>query len=459
MVIATPNLLEKFQSVFLHKHDRTGPYSTPRWIHPGEMVRQFSSPTKFQLIPLTASGEVAWPENGFEARGKFWEELKRWKHVAIRCETKGAFLSCRRKTHIPGLGDSALVEYRRTIGSSERFELHHFPDTESFSFRSHNGLYLSNNKALGSIVFRSESSRDGATIASHRAWELTPIMNFSSTDERVKFLGVIDNSRRVVMKLQPTEEEGQEQDEHEHEYMRHAARTVLEDIQAEGLRRGECTHFHTPNGDCHYYARDKHGVVSMVVVSKGFSRALAGECVNDLGAIYKKFAKGHTKTGLANQGTQTNEKKIQNELRFLVWNYNEHNETFRHHPLRKMICDQMEDAIDRVLDYKGNKITLGERVEALNGTAERFRNTMRRLRKKRVSKWIVAGAVWGGVVGGTGGGMVGMVLGGPTVAALLGAQGAKVGAFVAGSGASIGVARCNTPRMWKNYVPSSNYGI
>jgi len=81
---------------------------------------------------------------------------------------------------------------------------------------------------------------------------------------------------------------------------------------------------------------------------------------------------------------------------------------------------------------------------------------MRKLRARQISKWIVAGAVWGGLVGGVGGGAVGLAVGGPAGAAILGA---KVGAVSVGSGVSVGMARCNTPLMWKNHVPSSTYGI
>lgn len=429
------------------------------------MVRQFSAPTRFKLVPLASSGVILELQEGFEARGSFWSELKRWKHVAIFCEKKGTFLSCRRKTHIPGLGDSSLVEYRTTIGRSERFVLQNFPTSESFSFRSHNGLYLSNNKALGGLVFRSESKQDGATIASHRTWEITPILGFSSTDQRIKFVGVIDNSKRLVMKLQPTEEEDwgcvepeSERSLRDNDYTRHAAHSVMGDILVEGLRRGlrrgESTHFHTPNGDYHYYVRDKRGVVFMVVVSEDYSRALAGECVNDLSAIHKKFARGQTGRGFTKQGKE----RIESELRFLIWNYNEHNETFRHHPLRKTICDRMEKAIDRVLDSKGSNNKSRETVRELNIIAEEFHKTMRKLRARQVSKWIVAGAVWGALLGGGGGGVVGFAVGGPPGAAFVGAQAAKVGAFVVGSGASVGVACCNKPLMWKKHLPSSNYG-
>ena len=465
-IAANTRVADKFPSVFLHKHDGTGQSSKHSILHPGDKIRQFSAPTKFQLIPLTGSGDILRPEGEFCSRSSFWKEFKRWKHVAIRCEKKGAFLSCSRKPGIP-------VGYKSIIGVSERFELTHFSATESFSFRSHNGIYLSHNRALGSIVFRAESKREGTTIASHRTWEVTPVLGFASTDPRIKFVGAIDSSKRVVMNLQPDEikiktdgvrntnvtkhEDDEKYRDKSNQYMSHATSFVT----GEGLRHGECTHFLTPSGDLHYYVRDKRGTVFLVVVSEGFSRALAGECLNELCAIHKKLVAGkhnHHPVLLQTKTEQLKRRKLlEHELRFLVWNYNEHNEAFRHHPLRNRICKNLEDAIDTVLDYKGNRLTFRLRVKHLNHTADAFRATMRRLRARQVSKWVVVGAVGGGSVGALVGASVGMAMGGPAGAAFIGAQAAKVGALVVGSGASVGVALQHpAPLMWKKHVHHSS---
>ncbi len=449
MVYISPTVLENFPCVLLHKHEGSGQ------IHPGERLRQFSAPAKFRLIPLTASGEILQPKGHLWTRQPYLKDLRSWKYVAIRCDKREAFLSCKRRTHIPGLGDSAPIEYQQKIGNSERFEIQHFANTESFSFRTHNGLYLSNNKAVGGMVFRSQPTPERATIASHRTWEVTPMLSFSCADQHIKYVGVIDNSQRVVMQLQPMEEECGQDSDHElslrdHNFVRHAAVSVLGDILAQGLRRGECTCFRTKDGDTHYYVRDKRGIVYMVVVSEGFSRALAGECLNDLVLLYKKLAKIKVQR----------KERIENELRFLVWNYNEHNESFRYHPLRSKICHKMEVAIDRVLDYKGGSAGgLCQRVQELNVIADEFRNSMRQLRGKQISKWVVAGAVCGGLVGGFWGGAVGMAAGGPAGASFLGMQAAKVGAYVVGSGTSKGMRRSIKPLMWKKYSPSVNYAV
>jgi len=499
-----PTGLEQFPSVLLHKHDGTGQFATHAMLSPGKSVRRFSSPARFKLVSIdNDSGAIVEPKTPLHhSRASFWSELRAWKHVAIFSERKGAFLSCHRQTsNIPGLGDVALADHRLEIGETERFELllHHSDDDSQpvVSFRStshHNdGLYLSDNKALGGILFRAESRREGATVVSHRAWEITPLLGFSSTDQRIKFVGVIDASGTVVMKLEPMPgdegpeeddgEDGRDEDEDEasydgrsfrdNPYLRHAGSSVLGDLRVNGLKRGESTHVRTDSGDCHYYARDKHGAVFMVVASKGFSRALAGECLNDLASVYGNFADDKPKRNGSERKlfeiAKKREERIENELRFLVWTYNEHNESFSNHPLRKSICDRMEEAIDGVLYCDLNAKNQRQRVKDLNAAAAEFRKTMRRLRAVRLSKWTVMGAVYGGVFGSAGVSILGMAIGGPPMAAFLGSQGAKIGAVVGGSGtgALVGgpgvdktVAVCSSgPPMWKNYAPSSNFGM
>lgn len=450
MAIVRSVMLEKLPAVFMHKYDMNGKISSRGLINPAEIMRHYLSPTEYKFIPLTSSGKIIEQDAKFVARGGFLKEMRKWKYVAVRCEKKGAFISCHRKTYIPGLGDSALVEYRKTIGASERFEIQYYPETDTFSFRSHNGLYISNNKTIGAIIFRPESRKAGATITSHRTWEITPILKCSSAEPHVKFVGVVNNSKKIIIQLQ-SEEEGE--DLKDTDYLDYANVFVWDDIRTNGLKRGECAHFKMQNGDWHYYLRDKNGVVFMVVVSEDYSRALAGECVNDLCVIYKKYYdNGKNDKRLAKQGLRRNE-TIQKELQFLVWNYNEHNESCLHNVLRRKIRNQMEDAIDRVIENKGNAKALEERVKELNEIANTFRNNARKLRARQVSKWVLAGVVGGGLVGGAGGALIGMIVWGPAGAVIFASQTAKIGAFALGSGASIGVTNCNTPLMWKKCVP------
>eukprot|EP00536_Pseudo-nitzschia_multiseries_P007761 jgi/Psemu1/305192/fgenesh1_kg.185_\ len=256
-------------------------------------------------------------------------------------------------------------------------------------------------------------------------------------------------------------------------YLHHAKQTVLGDVQTEGgLKRGHCTHFQVqPSGDWHYYLRDRHGIVFLVVVSSGFSRALAGECVNDLRQIHKAYNTNNTiRTSRASFGSTNGEQlteqglrrkeTIQKELEFLLWNYNEQNESLCCHRARKTLCEELETAIESVVSSRRNSNTV-EAVRHLNDATETLRKNTRRSRNHRVSLWIWIGggaAVGAGVVGI---GMLGMLLSsGPGVAAaaLVASRTAQVGAvLMMGSGASVGVAKSfsttttttTTLHMWK----------
>jgi len=461
-----PSTLNKFPLVFLYKYDgENGKTANSKLMllpNPAEMVRNFSSPSKFRFVPLTSSGEIIEPKTTFASRAEFLREMRNsWKQVAIRCEKKGAFLSCRRGTkHVPGLGESALVEYRETIGPSESFAVQHFPENDFYSFRTWSGLYLSNHKTLGALSFRQESKKVGDSKEFRRTWEISPLLKFSSTEPHIKFVGVFNSSKKIVMKLR----QSNNSNEDDKYYLDHAKDSVLGETRTRTesclLNRGECTHFQITHasgrGDWHYYLRDRHGNVFMVVVSKDFSKALAGECVNDLRLLHKKYHASDismdTDKKLSKHGLKRNE-TIQKELEFLVWNYNEQNESSRHHAVRKAICDEMERSIDRIVNNtQKSKRSQAERVRELNDSADAFRKNARKLRARRVSKWVVTGAVGGGVSGGAVGGLLGMMLWGPAGAAFFAAQSAKLGAFAIGSGVSMGEATCNMPLMWKKYV-------
>ena len=402
--------LEKFPSVNLNKQ-----------VFTRQKKRRHFAPASYKLIPLSASGEILEPDEPLLTRVSFWKALQSWKHVAVYCETKQAFLSCPNKIEMPyAFGAIYPVAYRSTIGHLERFEIQNRTGTTLHSLRSsHNGLHLVHLRN-GGLAFRA--------VMFPRMFEIAPELDFSTNDPRVKFVGVIDNSKRVVMKLQPNEHQDHRDDEEErmldekvsresssitssnyphntqsalslrdNNYTRQAAFSVLQDILQDGLLRRTCTHFHTDDKDCHYYVRDKHGVVYMVVVAEGFSRALAGECINDLRAIYKKFTKRrgskHLRRSFDNKTygknlRRKNRDRIENELRFLVWNYNEHNESICRHPSLKKIFDHMEEAIDIILNSKNDgEVDLEEKIRYFNGLADRFRKYMRILRSKQVSKW------------------------------------------------------------------------
>jgi len=452
MAAATHLALEKFPAVFLHKYDgKILSNNSLFQTHPVGKVRKLMSPPKFRFVPLDAYGQILEPKTPLTTRGDFFQEMKaNWKFVAIRCEKTGTFLSCRRKmVRFPGIGESSKVDYHETIGSAERFNVEHFPENNSFAFRTWSGFYLSNHKGLGVLAFRKESAKESATNASHRAWEITPLLKFSSADPHVKFVAVINNYRRTILKLSHSDHCDDEKDKVEDNddfYLGLAKRTVLGDVHTEnGLQRGRCTYFRTESsGDWYYYLRDLHGTVFLVVVSDGFSRALAGECVNELWQIHKKYNSNITNA--------RDDDVIQKELEFLLWNYNEQNESLRSHRARNKLCEELETAIGDIVVLHSRNASKKSREEAfrrLDDAADSFRKNARRFRAQQISMWIWAGAIGSGVISG---GVVGMLLSGPVGAALATSQ---IGAVVVGAGTAVrvGVARSNaTPFMWKHYV-------
>jgi len=450
MAITTISMttLEKFPSINLNKQ-----------VFTRQKKRRRFAPARYKLIPLSASGEILEPDEPLLTRVSFWRALQSWKHVAVYCETKQAFLSCPNKIEMPyALGTIHPVAYRSTIGHLERFEIQNRTGTTLHSFRSsYNGLHLVRLRN-GGLAFRA--------VMYPRMFEIAPELDFSTDDPRVKFVGVIDNSKRVVMKLQPNEHQDHRDEEEErtldetisressgitssdyphytqsalslrdNNYTRQAAFSVLQDILQDGLLRRTCTHFHTDDKDCHYYVRDKHGVVYMVVVAEGFSRALAGECINDLRAIYKKFTK--RRVSKHTRGKSPRRNRIENELRFLVWNYNEHNESICRHPSLKKIFDHMEEAIDIILNsMNDDEVDLEDKIRYFNGIADRFRKYMRILRSKQVSKWEHTMERACDNIMGIG----------------------KTYTVARGSSKSVGVlTNRSKPLMWRNHVPSSKY--
>ena len=79
-----------------------------------------------------------------------------WNYVlvAIRCE-KGKFISCRKETYLPFVGQTALTECSGSIGEYETFWVKYDSDTDCFLFLSHNGWSVNQN--IWTVAFRAES--------------------------------------------------------------------------------------------------------------------------------------------------------------------------------------------------------------------------------------------------------------------------------------------------------------
>lgn len=87
--------------------------------------------------------------------------------MAIRTN-EGKFLHCCRATYIPFLvGRTALTEYREKIGKFEAFQVEYDEETEYFSFKSHNNMYLQLNHTFSTAPCRPSSF----------GWRVSPLLD------------------------------------------------------------------------------------------------------------------------------------------------------------------------------------------------------------------------------------------------------------------------------------------
>jgi hypothetical protein len=90
---------------------------------------------------------------------------------------------------------------RSTIGEFETFKVEYHPGSGSFSFLSHNGLYMNANETMWTVESRDVPRSPDESIASHRSWSVYPLLPRSSDEERVAFLGVDNVKGQSEMKL------------------------------------------------------------------------------------------------------------------------------------------------------------------------------------------------------------------------------------------------------------------
>lgn len=79
------------------------------------------------------------------------------RSVAIQSIRTGKYVSCRRAVLLPTVGWTALTEYRSDLGQYEKFILEQDSTSGLYTFRSHNGLYMSINRTFYTVEFRGEN--------------------------------------------------------------------------------------------------------------------------------------------------------------------------------------------------------------------------------------------------------------------------------------------------------------
>ncbi|KAL7541082.1 hypothetical protein ACHAWF_006851 [Thalassiosira exigua] len=422
----------------------------------GHLVRGFASPkirtafaepSQFQLVPLKEDGTVVEVKAPIRTRSQYLGLLRSgvWPCVAILCDN-GKFLSCRRATTVPKKGKMAPTRYRSTISDNEMFSVEYHAGTGSFSFQSHNGLYLHANHKLWTAPCREAPSGVlGETVATKRSWCVSPLLGSSCEEERIEFVGVSRGSGGFKMSLKA---EGGRIDE---SYM-----DPIKGMIMERLGYGECTHFCGSGNDLwHYFLRDNETEdLYMVVTTSRFSRVLAGECMDSLKCVHEKYFEDQDKTDeRLRQNFLGREETMRKELQYFVWSFDEENDAQATMQLRPVV-EQMEDNIASMLENIGNAEVMLESVQEIEEQSKLFKKRARNVRNRQVKKHMFYKAAMCGTALGGVGALVGWLIGGPAGTVFLGWQGAEIG-VVAAAGVGVGALMgggTSLPYMWKRYV-------
>lgn len=445
-------VLEMFPMVHLYKNDIDG-HMVASNVNP--KVRYYHEPpSKFQLIPLRDPPEgdfsVIEPTRRIESRAEALEEMRGWKYVAILSCDKGTFISCRRAFYEPvTVGWTALTEYRATIGEFESFRIKYHPESGGFSFATHNELYLDCNRTFWTVASRGVPKYNDKTVATNRSWIIFPLLAPPSNSPRIEFVGAFKNAESYEMQLLA---EGSDLGEGYLDGMRENLTGVLEHGQSTYVSGGnEYLHFLLCSGDTTY----------VLITNSQFSRFLAGECLQDLILIHKKYSNDGIDAELQRYGLLKHE-MIRKELEYLLCDYFEQNEENITNTILQPILLQMDRNIEGIIQNIGNAEILLELSHDLETQAKLFKKQARTLRNKISRAWIFAYTALGGTIGASVGALVGFLIGGPAGTAILGTQAAEIGAGLAigGGGASLitFVGTCAV-RMWQNFIDNLDIGV
>jgi len=172
-------------------------------------------------------------------------------------------------------------------------------------------LILDAIRELRIIACKSEPKTKGHTTASHRSWDIFPLLDRSPDDERVEYLGVI-NQTYIMQQRAEGSELGKD-------HLEKVKYIILGE-----LKPGECSHFDL-NNLWYYVLKHDNNLGFVVIVTKDFSRELAGKCMEELGGIYGKYSEKDTDKRLQARGLNRDH-IIRTELQYLMWEFDELNE-------------------------------------------------------------------------------------------------------------------------------------
>jgi hypothetical protein len=447
-----------FPKVYLCKHDVDAGYISTEgfFAKVNPRVSSHTNPSLFQIIPIRQEREtftIREPGRKINCRADFLKKLRTdesWRYVAIRCCDSKKFVSCRTATYIPLVGYTALTEYRSSTGAYECFKIEFHAGTGRYSFLSHNGLYLDTNRTFWTVACRSDPKHSG-TIATNRSWDIMPLLSRSASEERVQFVGVVNGfSQDYEMQLQA------EGGGLENVYIDSVKKYLLGRLKA-----GDSTHFFG-NDLWHYCVRDKEtGTGFIAIVSKHFSSAVAGECIEELALLHAKYYSIRKDSdSILEKYDLKRQEIIEKELRYLIWEYDEINENGKTDDQIRPLLEKMEENIGILYENVQNVENLKKKSEELLEQSKIFKKTAKKLKKKLSKKFILLN-VGCMLVGAGVGTLAGWLIGGPVGAAIAAEQGIEIGIGAAiglSSGALFGAAGSLTKvSMWKSYIKMTSF--
>ena len=339
------------------------------------------------------------------------------------------YISCRRGVH--GLGFSFL-EYRKRLGRFEIFEKEYSEDTDTFSFKSHNGLYLHFDKQARIVACRSSSSN----VARWTVRQTAP--------GHVDYLGIVDLTSRSPCVIAESASPKLNRDDFSY--------TVVILQECEIHTPNQSTIFSLPDTRQRWVVQtDDDGITTIAIASLDYPLYMAVECC-DYGAsllqVRRKNFLEYNKVLGKSQSKELTEKLLASRIYF---------EEFPIHKLsaaEREVAQQMHENIQGLLDNleKGEEL-LGMSNDLLE-QAKIFKKQAQQLKSSTMhrSLW------WGvGITAGAAGGLAGWLVGGPAGAAWLGCQAAEIGAgIICGVGAAAGAARLHPSNVtfWtRAFVP------
>ena len=432
-----------------HTKDGGHIHRSPKW----PTLAYGVDPSRFRIIPLENENEndshPPCPIPLIEAI----QDRSEYLDLLISCannpnqkvviqDEKGLYLSCRRKFKVT---DSSLAEYRDKIGAFEKFQIQHNVAKGTFSFRSHNDLYLHYNKQIGIVAFKPKTM-DWAT------WLVRPVGMMAAVagadhkaqnSQHLVFLGVVNREREFLIQrtaelMGPSEWNTDFETIHQR---------IMEDLPEES-----CSIFEHPITN-HQWCVTKYDAdtVAIVISSEGFPQSLATECHDDLTLVYQN-SQDPKKIDKMQELGLNKDRILGKELAGLMMEYDEqYYASVRSAKLTKAQQDlkdlqgKMEENIRQLQSNTEDIDSLVNKSDELLEMSKLFKKQTEQL----PTKWKRATILLGTGLGAGAGALVGWLVGGPGGAMVLATEGLEIGATAVAVGILGGrIAATNAVSFW-----------